>query len=140
MTIENDVITIILPYPPSANQNWRAVAGGWRTAKNGTRYRKYAQSSVEVKQYHITVLKTVLLQGIKEIQGVLRVLMTVHPPLGKKRYDVDNYNKVVLDSLQKAGIYRNDYLITDLQTRILPRCEQPCVIIRIESIGDEAKM
>lgn len=112
-------LNLKLPYPPSANQNWRAVQGKWKISKEGKRYRSFAQLSTASKSYHTLVKKYCLIQKTIYFEKPLKVYMEVEPPLKKRAYDIDNYCKVVFDSLQHAGIYKNDSQIKELTIKIV---------------------
>jgi len=55
----------------------------------------------------------------KPIEGKVKVHIDVFPPDKRKR-DLDNINKCLLDSIQHAGIIKDDYDIDYLSMR---RCE-----------------
>lgn len=51
--------------------------------------------------------------------GRIKVSMCAFPP-DKRRRDLDNLNKIILDSLQKAGLFHDDSQIDYLS---IERCE-----------------
>lgn len=103
-------ITMTLPFPPSVNHYWRHVVLGKPPKQRVTTLisapgRKYTASvGVEANRQHACV-------GISS-----HVAMTVllSPP-DRRRRDVDNYAKSLLDSLVKAGVLADDSLVRDLR-------------------------
>lgn len=128
-------LTLKLPYPPSANSNWRAVPGKWKVSKQGKRYRLPTQLSTASRKYHELVKKYCLIQKTIHFQGNLKVEIHAYPPQKKRGYDVDNYCKVVIDSLQHAGIYNNDYQITELIVKRFHQEDQGKVVVYIMELG-----
>ena len=63
--------------------------------------------SKEARLYKNLICKFLVSQGSPHVNGRLGVHMKAFPP-DKRRRDLDNLNKVVLDSLQKAGLYDDD--------------------------------
>ena len=101
------VITITLPWPPSVNGYWRTVNGRTMISKRGRLFKK-------------AVLKSVLAhQAKRHLAGRLEVHIALHPP-DRRRRDVDNSGKSVLDALQNAGVYLDDSQVDRL---VIERCE-----------------
>jgi len=99
-------VTVTLSWPPTGNhyKKPRAVAKG--------KIRWYLTS--EAKAYHTRVWEvTRATKRFREGQR-LRVDATLYPP-DRRAFDVDNRVKVLLDSLQRAGIYPDDGQIDDLR-------------------------
>lgn len=87
--------TIIkLPYPPSTNRIWRQFRGRVVLSQEAQRY---------VRDVHY------LVAGVKPFSKSARLEadITVHAK-DKRRRDLDNCFKIVLDSLEKAGVFEND--------------------------------
>lgn len=98
-------ITIELPYPPSVNRAWRMV-----------RVRRSARMmlSREGRAYRMEACARLAALRTPRLNGRLRVVVTLHPPDRRKR-DVDNAMKALLDALQHAGVYRDDAQIDRLE-------------------------
>ncbi len=100
-----------IPYPPSVNRAWRMVRVG-RSAR--------MVLSREARAYRteacarLAALSHRGFNGSGPIDGALCVLVTLHPPDRRKR-DIDNAMKCVLDALQHAGVIRDDAQIGDLR-------------------------
>jgi crossover junction endodeoxyribonuclease RusA len=94
--------TIHLPYPPSVNHYWRNVRGRTLISEQGRAYRTHAAWSV----------RQVRAPAFGEAR--LAVELTAYMP-DRRRRDLDNVGKAVLDALQHAGIYADDSQIDDLR-------------------------
>ena len=97
-----------LPYPPSANTYWRSVKGRVLISKEGREYRKKVAFAVGGKGMLLS--------------GRLNVKIDVYVP-DKRRRDLDNLNKALLDSMTHAGVWIDDSQIDDLQ--IIRRMVEP---------------
>ena len=95
-------LTLRLPWPPSVNTYWRHIVinGRPRTliSKAGRQYKTHVQ-----------------LIASRYGPFVKPIAMWIHayPPDRRKR-DIDNILKAPLDSLEKAGVYKNDSQIVEL--------------------------
>lgn len=93
---------IRLPWPPSVNQYWRFFQGRAILSLRGRQYRK-------------AVADAVLAQGAaRHLEGPVRVAIEAARP-DKRRRDLDNLLKGVLDGLAHAGVYADDQQIVDLR-------------------------
>jgi len=96
-------VSIVLDWPPTANTNVRHGAGGhYKTAA----YKSF-QADVAVRVVVIGAHK-------HPLEGRLRVTMHACPADLRAR-DLDNLVKPILDSLQAAGVFRNDSAVDDLR-------------------------
>ena len=95
-------INLTLPYPPSVNHYY-----GNRT--NGGKYIK-----PKGQQFRRAVNNIVLLNGSNQkLDQLLKLTLSVYPPDKRKR-DIDNILKALLDSLTNAKVYLDDSLIKQL--------------------------
>ena len=92
-----------LPLPPSANHYYRRVGHATLISRAGREYRAAVKSAL-------------LAMGSPSVTGPLTVLVTVYPP-DRRRRDLDNLLKCLLDSLQHGGLYRDDSLIDRIDIR-----------------------
>jgi crossover junction endodeoxyribonuclease RusA len=93
---------ITLPWPPSVNHYWRNFRG--RTV-----------ISTKGRQYRTAVAEQVLVQrGAQHYTAPLKVEIEAWRPDRRKR-DLDNLLKAVLDSLAHAGVFEDDSQIVDLR-------------------------
>ena len=103
-------VTMLLPYPPSANRYIRRTARGcYRTA--------------EADRYRATAMALAISNGAVCLSGPVIVVATLLPKLTKKgaasktRIDIDNCVKVACDALQGV-CYKNDSQIVRLTIQI----------------------
>ena len=98
-----------LPYPPTVNHYWRTVwKPGWPRpriliSKAGRTYRADVQSKLSAQ-----------FGAVPYCPGPLKVEIRVQFPDRRKR-DLDNLLKGLLDALQQAAVYADDSQIRDLR-------------------------
>lgn len=88
------MISLTLPYPPSANKLWRAVQG--RNIKSG-HYREWLSRCVACIAMHQP----------EKLTGPY-VLTIVATPPDRRARDIDNLIKPTSDALALAGVVSND--------------------------------
>jgi len=91
----NPTIRLELPYPPSVNSYWRA---------NGHR-RYISKEGVEFTKAVDLVVKQSNAKSFEEKKVAISVM--IHPR-SKRKFDLDNTLKAILDALMKAGMYNDD--------------------------------
>jgi len=94
------VISLRVPFPPSLNHYYRRVGGRTLISKAGRNYRRLLVSALRS-------------QFPQPMTGRLHVTMHAHPP-DRRRRDLDNLQKCLLDALQHAGVYADDSQIDSL--------------------------
>lgn len=100
-------MTLTLPYPPSVNHYWRTVR---------TRHGCRVLISREGRAYRTKVGSILAVAGIRRQTGRLAVRIDVHPP-DRRRRDLDNAMKALLDALEHGGAYEDDSQIDHLDIR-----------------------
>lgn len=96
---------IVLPWPPSINHYWRR-------SKNGMMH-----ISAEGVAFREAVHWQVLQQcPLKSLQGDLSVDIEAFMP-DRRRRDLDNILKALLDAITHAGVWMDDSQIVDLRIR-----------------------
>lgn len=95
------MISITLPWPPSINHYWRHTKNGHYISKEGKTYRETVYYSC------------VKYKGKISDDSRLSVIIEAFPPDKRKR-DLDNILKSLLDALQHAGMYKDDNQIDRL--------------------------
>lgn len=86
---------IYLPYPPSINRLYRSINGRSILSKVG-------------RDYYRDVVPIAEASGLN-IRGPYVLLITAHRPDRRKR-DIGNLEKIVSDTLTKAGVIEDDSL------------------------------
>ena len=101
-------IRLELPYPPSVNHYWRSVQ---------VQGKRRILISKEGREYRRTVKGAVLIQlGGRHVPITDRIRLSVHAFMpDRRKRDLDNLTKAILDSLQHAGVYVDDGQIDDLR-------------------------
>lgn len=100
-------ISMVLPWPPSVNLMWRTprsgpLAGRTMLSEDGRKYRR-------------AVADAVLQQGRPKI-GESRVALDIEVRMpDRRRRDLDNIPKAILDGLTHAGVWADDNQIDDLR-------------------------
>jgi len=94
-------IQLQLPYPPSVNHYWGQAGNHRFIGKKG-------------KEFRAQVMDAVNEAGIQPLEGRLAVHIALFPPDKRKR-DIDNVLKPLLDACEHAGCYENDSQIDELQ-------------------------
>lgn len=114
------MIEIEFPFPVSINAYYRRV--GQRTL-----------ISFRGRAFREKVCSIIANSGHEKLEGPLEVHLEIYPPDKRKR-DVDNYQKSLLDAMEHGGLYKNDNQIIKLETT---KCEPVAgggVIVRIWEI------
>lgn len=106
------MIRLTLPFPPSVNRYWRHVGTRVLISKEGREYRQV-----------VTDLMTS--RRIKKHEGDLIVDIRL-VPADRRRRDVDNSLKALLDAMQAGGAYDDDSQITRLTVeKVEPESDTP---------------
>ena len=87
-------LSLHLPYPPTINHYWRRVGAQTKISGEGRRFRR------EV----IGILREL---KVKAISGPVKVDILACRP-DRRRRDIDNILKSLLDALHHAGAYEDD--------------------------------
>ena len=91
-----------LPWPPSLNSQWRSDWRGWTYVTK------------ETKKFRDAVARLFPEPGLLfQNEDKIRVTILLHPPT-RRRLDVDNRIKPVLDSLQ-GFVYTDDFQVDDVR-------------------------
>jgi Holliday junction resolvase RusA-like endonuclease len=94
------MIELELPYPPSVNHYWRRVGARTLISRGGRAFRA-------------AVCSILAARGVQPITGPLEMVIDVFPP-DRRRRDIDNLQKALLDALAHGGAYHDDSQIARL--------------------------
>jgi crossover junction endodeoxyribonuclease RusA len=89
------MIKLELPYPPSVNNYWQASGHRRFISKEGVAFSKAVAE----------VVKNQKAPSFEDRR--LGIDVTIHPR-SKRKFDLDNTLKAILDALMKAGMYNDD--------------------------------
>lgn len=106
-----------LPFPPSVNHYWRRVGPRTLISRGGRRFRD-------------DVARRLAAQGVALLRGHLSVHVIACPP-DRRRRDLDNLQKALLDALQHGGAYIDDSQIDRLEVERGPVVAGGKVIVTI---------
>ena len=91
------MITLELPFPPSVNCYWRKCQHGMYITARGKQFRQ--DVGIIVKQQSFV--------DCMPFAGRLEVRVGFYPP-DRRRRDLDNVFKALLDAMEHAGLYNDD--------------------------------
>jgi crossover junction endodeoxyribonuclease RusA len=94
------MIELELPYPPSVNHYWRRVGARTLISRGGRAFRQ-------------AVCSILAARGVRPLEGPLELAVDVFPP-DRRRRDLDNLQKALLDALAHGGAYLDDSQIARL--------------------------
>ena len=114
------MINIRLPWPPTVNTYYTIARGRKILSKKGRDYKKYAMP---------------LWTG-DLVSGQVEVNIEAHPPDKRKR-DLDNILKPILDLLTNNGVWKDDSQVDVLRIRRRHIAKPGYVRVYITEIGDD---
>jgi crossover junction endodeoxyribonuclease RusA len=121
------MITLTLPFPPSANRYWRNFRGRMVKSADARIYRDQAG--------YIYLQQTMRINRGRPLIGDVKVTLDFYRPA--KRGDLDNRIKVTLDALQGIA-FADDSQVVEIHARRFEGKANPRVEIAIENISSSA--
>ena len=112
------MINIELPYPPTVNHYYRHVGYKTLISKDGRNYRK-------------TVCVAMMIAKVKTMTGPVALTIDVYPP-DRRRRDLDNLLKSLIDSLEHGGAFKDDSQIVKITATKHEPTKGGKAIVRIE--------
>lgn len=110
-----------LPYPPSVNHYWRRVGARTLISRGGRAFREAVCSILAARR-------------VRPLVGPLALEIIIHPP-DRRRRDIDNVQKALLDALQHGGAYGDDSQIIRLSIEKGDPIEGGSTTVRIEEVS-----
>jgi crossover junction endodeoxyribonuclease RusA len=110
-------LTLVLPYPPSANRYWR-------------NYRGTTVTSAEARSYKLEVAYVARQAGIEKLSGPVALYIDIYRP--RRSGDLDNRLKVLIDALQGVA-YDDDDQVVEIHARRLDDKRNPRVEVEIRA-------
>jgi crossover junction endodeoxyribonuclease RusA len=111
-----------LPYPPSVNHYWRRVGARTLISRGGRAFRT-------------AVCSLLAARNLRPLTGPLEVLVLVQPP-DRRRRDIDNIQKALLDALQHGGAYTDDSQIVRLAIERGQPVDGGRTVVRIHEVTE----
>lgn len=125
------MLELILPYPPSAN-HYKTVGRTVKT-KSGKVFQMRVNSKQTLGYYYSVYLAWHRLNAAGFGSATITLEVDVYPPDKRKR-DLDGILKVLLDSMQHAGVYDDDYQIARLLVTRKAMIPEGQIIVRLEEL------
>lgn len=107
-----------LPYPPSVNSYYRHVGRRVLISREGRVFRR-------------RVCAILAAGRVRPLAGPLELEIDVHPP-DRRRRDLDNVQKALLDALEKGGAYGDDSQIARMVIERKCPCPGGRVVVRLQ--------
>jgi crossover junction endodeoxyribonuclease RusA len=114
------VIYLELPYPPSINHYFKRRGNKTFIGAEGIKFRK-------------RVCTALMAADVRPMAGMLAMKVRAYPPDRRKR-DIDNIQKPLLDALEKARAFFNDCQIKHLTTVMREPIEGGKTIVTIRNL------
>ena len=114
------MLKLKLPYPPSINHYWRRAGNRTIISREGRDYRTRVVDLLKRKR-------------IEKLTGELSVEVQIAPP-DRRRRDIDNVLKALLDSLQHGGAYADDFQIARLLIERIEPAKNGKAIVTIREL------
>jgi crossover junction endodeoxyribonuclease RusA len=121
---EGSSMIAVLPFPPSINHYWRKWNNRMVISHEGREYRRAICG---------LLAQTAGAGDEPPRSGRLALCMDAFPP-DRRRRDLDNLQKPLLDALQHAGVYEDDSQIDLLLSRRRQRRDMGQVVVTVSDL------
>lgn len=116
-----EALEATLPWPPSVNHYWAARGNA-----------RYLSPRARAWHQEAWAILRAAWRG-KPMRGEVAVLLVLHPP-DRRRRDLDNILKAVLDALVHAGVLQDDSQVAELHA-VRREVRRPGgVLVRVEEL------
>jgi Holliday junction resolvase RusA-like endonuclease len=112
------MITLTTPIPPSVNRLYKQGNRGWYKDKKAVDWQEQVLWLIKQKRFP---------------EGNYDSISVCYYRKDKRKFDIDNPVKLLLDTITKSGLIKDDSLITTLIVRKLPGESNYCLINLYES-------
>lgn len=127
------MIILQLPFPPSTNTYWRSVNLPHRPGAKSRPRVLISESGRKYRKDVITLCRAAGVCRSGPLLSDLKIKINLYPPDNRRR-DIDNYFKALFDSLEHAGIYKNDSQIKSLYAEFQNKVDGGRLIVQLEPI------
>lgn len=117
---------LVLPYPPSANVNWRHGNGRVYLAEPVKRFRRAVKAAMAAQR-----------PGRPPVAGQLAVVVEATPPAKKRRRDLSNLLKATEDALTVARFWLDDSQTLDLRICWMPPEGEGRLVVKAKELGGQ---
>jgi len=118
---------LVLAFPPSLNHMYPTTKSGRRIlSKDGRDYKRLTAIDIMVQKAGHSF-------GAKPV----RVDIEMYPPDNVRR-DVDNYTKIVFDTMTYAKVWNDDSQVMELRIRKMPPGKWSRMVVNIKEAKDAA--
>lgn len=100
-------LNLIIPWPPTINTYWRRNGARYFISQKGISFRRHVISACSQHENYF------------DKEERLKIVIKAYPPDRRKR-DLDNIFKSLLDSLQHAKIFQEDSQIDEIYIKRMP--------------------
>lgn len=116
---------VTLPWPPSTNTIWRRFGRRIIKSKRYTEFETNASAALAELTY-------------STLEGDVEVIIELYPPT-RRRFDIDNYIKAVLDVLTQNRVWNDDSQVTVLHVAKGVCTDQGAAVVTINQVQTKGK-
>lgn len=95
--------------------------------------------SAKGRAFKLAVVYCVVKAGLKSLGDKKLKITMVLRPRDKRKIDIDNRIKSVLDALENSGLFDNDYQVDDLRITRGELIKDGCIVVTIEELSRQAE-